>query len=48
MTTTEKLITIGLTGLLAYSILKNNELEKDVIELEDQLDIEEYKIKETK
>ena len=43
MTTIEKIITIGLTGLLAYSILKNNELEKDVIELEDQLDYSEEK-----
>ena len=45
MTTIEKLITIGLTGLLAYSVLKNNWIEKDVIELEDQLDYSEESFK---
>ena len=38
MTTFEKIIAIGLTGLLAYSVLKNDRMEKDIIELE-----EEYK-----
>jgi len=37
MTTIEKLITIGLTGLLAYSVFRNSELDQELDDMENEL-----------
>ena len=36
MTTIEKLITIGLTGFLAYSVLKNDQMNKKLNDMGDE------------